>query len=153
MAEDGTPTLKRVVAAPLPEGLAHFEAALADALPDRQLLTVLANVAHWTNYPRHFSPPSGGDSKLSDARERAIMTVFGYGCNLGPTQTTRHTRSRWTADMIATLNRQHVTVRKYRNYLRINQEKPQRTTPHVARLIAIVEEIEPTTIRFPWIAT
>ena len=109
---DGVASLKRVVAQPQPEGLAQFEAALEEEIADRNLLDILGNVAQWTHYTRHFGPPSGGDSKLPDAVERAVMTVFGYGCNLGPAQTARHTRGRWTTAMIATMNRQHTTVRK-----------------------------------------
>jgi TnpA family transposase len=109
---DGVASLKRIVAQPVLDGLAQFEAALENEIADRNLLDILGNVAQWTQFTRHFGPPSGGDSKLPDAVERAVMTVFGYGCNLGPAQTARHTRGRWTADMIATMNRQHTTVRK-----------------------------------------
>lgn len=109
---NGVPSLNRIRKAPEPEGLATFKLALDEELVDRNLLDILGNVAVWTGYPRHFGPPAGGDPKMADAFERSIITIFGYGCNLGATQTARHTRGRWTAKMIATLHRQHVTVRK-----------------------------------------
>ena len=59
-------------------------------MPERHLLDILKMPSIWTRYTRHFGPPSGTDPKLASAVQRYIFTVFGYGCNLGPSQTARH---------------------------------------------------------------
>ena len=87
---DGTPHLKRQPATALPEGLKDFEAAVHARMPERHLLDILKYVQHWAQYTRHFGPPSGSDPKLSDATQRYLFAIFGYGCNLGASQTARH---------------------------------------------------------------
>ena len=89
--QDGTPHLKRLPAQPVPEDLATLEALLKARLPERHLLDVLKNVQYWVGYTRHFGPPSGADPKLTDPVLRYIFTVFGYACELGASQTARHT--------------------------------------------------------------
>jgi len=87
---DGVPHLKRMPGSPRINGFTEFERHLLTRMPERQLLDVLKNVEHWTGYTRHFGPPSGADPKLADAVKRYLFTIFGYGCNLGPTQTAKH---------------------------------------------------------------
>ena len=75
------------------------------------MLDILKHVHHWAGYTRHFGPPSGSDPKLADATKRYLFTVFGYGCNLGASQTAQH-----TADVnrfaIRRINAQHITTPK-----------------------------------------
>lgn len=106
----GMPSLKRRVRAAQPPDLAAVEAALAERLPERSLLDVLGNAEHWTGWTRHFGPRSGADPKLERPAERYIITAFGYGCNLGPAQTARHTRGVVTPHMLSFVNRRHVTA-------------------------------------------
>lgn len=70
--------------------------------------------ACWTRYIRHFGPPSGADPKLAKAEQRYItlLTVFGYGCNLGPGQTARHARGLATAETLRRINAQHIDPHK-----------------------------------------
>lgn len=112
ISDTGEPVLKRVPRQAQPQGLAQLEAALAAQMPERHLLDVLGHVAHWTDWTRHFGPPSGADPKLAQARERYIITTFGYGCNLGPAQTARHTRGVVTPHMVSFVNQQHITAAK-----------------------------------------
>ncbi len=109
---NGEPVLKRLPRRPLPAGLAALEAQLSGRMPERNLLDVLCNVEHWTGWTKHFGPLSGSDPKLERARERYIVTAFAYGCNLGPTQTARHTRGLVTPHMLGFANRRHVTAQK-----------------------------------------
>ncbi len=106
----GVPSLKRPVRAAPPPDLAPVEAALAERLPERSLLDVLGNAEHWTGWTRHFGPRSGADPQLERPAERYIITAFGYGCNLGPAQTARHTRGVVTPHMLSFVNRRHVTA-------------------------------------------
>jgi len=109
---DGEPVLKRLVRREPPDGAEAAEAALRELMPERNLLDVLCNAEHWTRWTRHFGPPSGSDPKLERAAERYILTAFGYGCGLGPTQLSRHTRGLVTPHMVSVVNHQHVTAAK-----------------------------------------
>jgi len=106
----GVPSLKRPVRQTPAADLATVEAALAERLPERSLLDVLGNAEHWAGWTRHFGPRSGADPQLDRPTERYIITAFGYGCNLGPTQTARHTRGLVTPHMLSFVNRRHVTA-------------------------------------------
>jgi len=86
----GQPILKRRRGnARRPSALALEQTVLA-RLPERSLLDVVARVAHWTGWPRHFGPVSGADPKIRDAFGRYVLLTFAYGANLGPYQMSRH---------------------------------------------------------------
>jgi TnpA family transposase len=72
----------------------------------------LRNAEHWTRFTRHFGPPSGSDPKLAQAVPRYLLTVFGYGCNLGPSQTARHAPEIASAQAMRRTNAQHVSAGK-----------------------------------------
>jgi TnpA family transposase len=81
-------------------------------LPERDVIEILCNVEHWLNWTRHFGPLSGSDPKLDDAVERYVTLAFGYGCNLGATQTSRHMKNSVTPHMLSFANRRHITANK-----------------------------------------
>ena len=76
------------------------------------MLDILKYVEHWARFTRHFGPPSGSDPKLAQAKQRYLLTVFGYGCNLGPQQTARHAPDVASAPALRRTNAQHVTAGK-----------------------------------------
>jgi hypothetical protein len=108
--EKGEPALKRLRAKATPANLAQLEEALADRIPERHLLDVLARIDHITNFTRHFGPLSGSEPKTPDARERHLLTIFTYGTHLGPHQMARHLKGFLTADQIVHFNHRHFTV-------------------------------------------
>lgn len=108
--KDGEPVLKRITAQVKPDGAAALETAILKRLPERSVLEILCNVEHWLNWTRHFGPLSGSEPKLELPVERYILTTFGYGCNLGPNQTARHTRGLVTSHMLSYTNRRHVST-------------------------------------------
>jgi len=109
---DGTPHLKQLAKAEQPAGLAEFEQELQARMSERHMLDILKYVEHWARFTRHFGPPSGSDPKLAQAKQRYLLTVFGYGCNLGPNQTARHASDVATALALRRTNAQHVTAGK-----------------------------------------
>lgn len=115
---DGEPILKRIPRKELSHTVMALEAAVLERIPERNILDVLCNVEHWTNWTRHFGPLSGSDPKLENATERYIITAFGYGCNLGPAQTARHMRGRVTPHMLSFVNRRHINARKLDDAIR-----------------------------------
>lgn len=89
-----------------------METTLLQRLPERNIIDVLCDVAHWTNWARHFGPLSGSDPKIDNPTERYILTAFTYGCNLGPAQASRHLRGKVTPHMLSFVNRRHCNVDK-----------------------------------------
>jgi TnpA family transposase len=73
-----------------------------------EILDAFADTEHWLNWTRHFGPISGLETKLKRARERYLLTVFCYGCNLGPVQTARSVRG-VNRFQLAFINQRHIT--------------------------------------------
>jgi TnpA family transposase len=107
--KDGKPHLKQQKKLPPPDGFAAFERAVQERMPERHLLDILKNVQHWTGFTRHFGPPSGSDPKLREADRQYILTVFGYGSNLGASQTASHLAGAISRHTLRRLNFQHFT--------------------------------------------
>jgi len=110
--EQGQPRLKKLPAIEERASTRELEAAIYSRMPERNVIDILANVAHYTNWTRHFGPLSGSDPKIERALERYILTAFTYGCNLGPAQAARHLRGIATAHTLSFVNRRHVNAQK-----------------------------------------
>ncbi|NHN33221.1 Tn3 family transposase [Paenibacillus agricola] len=110
--EDGEPTLKRSVRKDSIPNVTDLETTIYQHLPDRNIIEILCNVEHWLQWTRYFGPLSGSDPKLENPVERYIILSFGYGCNLGPAQTSKHMRGLVTQHMLSFVNRRHVTANK-----------------------------------------
>jgi len=109
---DGIPHLKRQKATTSPEGIDEFKKEVYERMPERHLLDILKNVQHWSNYTKSFGPPSGADTKISDPASRYLFTVFGYGCNLGASQTARHAPKEIHRQTLRRINFQHINASK-----------------------------------------
>ena len=77
----------------MPDDLPTLEALVKARLPERHLLDVLKNALLGGLYPP-FWATLRADPKLADPVLRYIFTVFGYACELGASQTARHTTNR-----------------------------------------------------------
>lgn len=110
--EQGRPRLQKLTAQEARPSVQALEAALVSRLPERNVIDVLANVAHYTTWPRHFGPLSGSEPKLENPLVRYLLTVFTYGCNLGPTQAARHLRGLATGHELSFVNRRHINAAK-----------------------------------------
>jgi TnpA family transposase len=109
---EGEPVLKKIVGRKPTRSSRMLEAQILERMPERNLIDVLCSSEHHTNWSRHFGPLSGSEPKLERARERYLITAFGYGTNMGPVQTARHTRGLVSAHMLGYVNRRHVTTGK-----------------------------------------
>lgn len=110
--DDGVPHLKRQKARPLPEGLDDFKDEVYSRMPERHLLDILKDVQHWSNYTKYFGPPSGSSPKISNASSQYLFTVFGFGCNLGASQTARHAPISINAQSLRRVNKKHINASK-----------------------------------------
>jgi hypothetical protein len=59
--EHGQPRLKKLPKAAQRASVRELEAAIHRRLPERQIIDILVNIAHDTNWIRHFGPLSGSD--------------------------------------------------------------------------------------------
>ena len=110
--DNGEPTLRKIMRKEQHQTSKVLEVVISQRLPERNVLDILCNVAHWTKWTRHFGPLSGSDPKIENAIERYIITSFGYGCNLGPTQTSTHMKKAVTPHMISFVNRRQINASK-----------------------------------------
>ncbi len=109
IGENGLPVLKRTQAPPPSASARALETAVRQRLPERHLLEILRDTSHWIDWTRHFGPLTGNDPKLERPRERYLLTVFAYGCNLGPTQAARHLRGIVSPHELSFVHRRHIS--------------------------------------------
>jgi TnpA family transposase len=110
--EKGNLILKKVAKQEQPTNLKELENAIAEQMPERNLLDMLAFADHHTGFTRHFGHISGSEPKFADARARYLLTLFTYGCNLGPSQAARHLGGSVSRQMLGAVNQKHVTAKK-----------------------------------------
>ncbi len=108
----GKPHLKRQKKAIPAEKIEAFQKEVRSRLPERHLLDILKHANHWAGYTRHFGPPSGSSTKMSEPTLRYLFTLFGYGCFLGPNQTERHAPLGINRQTLRRINAQHISVEK-----------------------------------------
>lgn len=106
--EKGELILKKIEKQEIPATAKRIEDAILAKMPERNLLDILSNIQFYTRYMRHFGPLSGSDPKLERPVERYLLTLFTYGCNLGPAQAARHMRGLVTQHMSGFVNKRHV---------------------------------------------
>jgi len=87
--EKGEPIIHKPRRKKTPTGLKELEKLLATKLEPSHLLDLMGDVQHWLNWCGVLGPLSGFESKLQDAIERQMLTVFAYGTHMGPTQMAR----------------------------------------------------------------
>lgn len=107
----GEPVLKRLQRKSEPASLRELDQKLTDLMAEVDIVDVLSDTEHWLNWTRFFGPISGHDAKLTNPRERYLLTAFCYGCNLGPTQTARSIKS-LDRRQVSFVNQRHVTEDK-----------------------------------------
>lgn len=108
----GNLVLKKVARQEQPTNLKEVENSIAELMPERNLLDMLAFADHHTGFTRHFGHISGSEPKMADARGRYLLTLFTYGCNLGPSQAARHLGGLVSRQTLGSINQKHVTAKK-----------------------------------------
>lgn len=106
--ENGEPVLKKTERRKKPAQLVKLEKLIEDRVEQMSILDVFADTEQWFNWTRFLGPLSGHDSKITNPKSRYLITVFGYGCGLGPSQTARSVKL-LDRRQIAWINKRHVT--------------------------------------------
>lgn len=98
--------LKRRKAAEPTEAMQKFDAAIRDAMPSINIVDLLVAATQWVELHKSFKPVSGHKTKMGDYTKRLVVSLFCYGCNLGPVQTARSIKG-LSRKQIAYLNLAH----------------------------------------------
>ena len=106
--ENGEPILSPLGAKYEPEDLKLVETWIKERMEHVEIIDALVDTEHWLHWTRYFGPLSGHDAKVDRLRERYVLTVFCYGCNLGPTQTARSIKDVGRFKF-AFVNQRHIT--------------------------------------------
>lgn len=109
--ENGELSIQRIKSKPIPILLDKINKAMDDRMMETNILDVLTHMEKWLGLSKGFKPLSGHQTKLMDHQRRFIITLFCYGCNLGPTQTSRSITG-INRKQIAWLNLHHSTEDK-----------------------------------------
>lgn len=112
IAPNGEILLKRVKSTRNESKIKAFKRIFESKMKERNIMEVLCIVENLVNFTRHFGPLSGSQAKMSDVQARYILLTFGYGSNLGPTQTSKHVKGSITPKEIQFTNQRHITVEK-----------------------------------------
>lgn len=109
--ENGDISIQRIKSKPIPIILDKINKAMDDRMMETNILDILTHMEKWLGLSKGFKPLSGHQTKLMDHQRRFIITLFCYGCNLGPTQTSRSITG-INRKQIAWLNLHHSTEDK-----------------------------------------
>ena len=109
--EKGVPTLGKIAKKKYPEQLKLIESLISERLSPINILDVVTDTESWLNWTKFFGSISGHDTKIGNPIERYLITAFCYGCNLGPTQTSRSLEG-INRKQVAWINSRHITEEK-----------------------------------------
>ncbi|MGL4912629.1 MAG: Tn3 family transposase, partial [Romboutsia sp.] len=87
-----------------------FKRLFESKMPERNIVEIICMIEKMVNFTKHFGPLSGSEPKFSDAQARYVLLTFGYGSNLGPTQTSKHVKGSITPREIQFTNQRHMTA-------------------------------------------
>ena len=107
----GVPTLKKRPTKKNP-GAKRLRDEIKKRMPERNLLDIMCLAQNCTGWAHYFSPLSGSNAKLAHPIAANIVTTFGYGTGMGPSETARHVRAGFNARTIGSVNKSHVTLKK-----------------------------------------
>lgn len=88
-----------------------LRAALAQKMPRVSIVDAISDTVRWLGLEQYFRPHSGHAGKISDVLYRLVVTLFCFGCNVGPQQTTESIKG-LSRKQVAWLNARYTNVKK-----------------------------------------
>jgi TnpA family transposase len=92
---------------PLAQAVKDLDYELNQRMAQTTIVDILVEMTKWLGVERHFKPLSGTEPRIDDLLRRVVLTLFCYGCNLGPTDTARCIRG-MSRKQVAWLNLKYV---------------------------------------------
>ncbi len=86
---DGLIVLSKLKRAPLAEALQRLDQEISGRMEATTIVDVLVDVAKWLGVEKHFKRLAGTEGRIDDLLRRVVLTLFCYGCNVGPTDLAR----------------------------------------------------------------
>ena len=86
---DGRLILRKPPRSDIVEAAARIDELITERMEAASIVDVMIDTERWLDLHKLFRPLAGTDSRLEDLRLRVITTLFCYGCNLGPVQTSK----------------------------------------------------------------
>jgi len=105
------PVLKKYDSLSKSDKAETIERIIRERLKEKTILDILSNAHHHTGWAYEFGPISGTEPKLDNAIEKYILTTFGVGTGMGPTQTAQHVRTDISARIISRVNKKHASIK------------------------------------------
>lgn len=105
---DGRLVLKRNPGTEPSDQIKMVDTLITERMPQGSVVDVLVDTEAWLNLHQHFKPLSGNESRVEDLRMRLVTTLFCYGFNLGPSQTSRSVKE-FNRRQVSWLNLKYVT--------------------------------------------
>ncbi|PCI27632.1 Tn3 family transposase [Candidatus Wolfebacteria bacterium] len=106
--DKGRPTLKKCKPNNKPASAIRLANEIRSRMPERNIMDILSNCHHYTDWASVFSPISGSDPKLKNAIEKYILTTFTYGTCMGPAEAARHIKADISEKTLSKINHRHV---------------------------------------------
>ena len=110
-------------------GARQLAESLNKELPEISIVRPFIETEQWINWARVFGPISGFDAKIEQPAQRYLTAVFGYGCGLGPTQTSRSVKG-VDRKHLAFVNARHITEQNLDDADRIIVDRYARLPVH-----------------------
>ena len=105
---DGRLVLRKLEPEEVDDDVSRLDRLVTERMPLVGILDILVDVEQWLDLHKHFRPLAGTEPRLENRRSRIVTTLFCYGCNLGPVQTSRSIKG-FTRKQIAWLNLKYVS--------------------------------------------
>jgi TnpA family transposase len=86
---DGVIVLSKLKRQPLADAVRILDLEITERMAATTIVDILVEMTKWLGIERHFKPLAGTEPRLDDLVRRVVLTIFCYGCNLGPSDTSR----------------------------------------------------------------
>jgi len=86
---DGHIVLSKLKKTPLAEAINRLDTEISNRMEATTIVDVLVDVTKWLGVDKHFKRLAGTEGRVDDLLRRVVLTLFCYGCNIGPTELAR----------------------------------------------------------------
>lgn len=87
--EDGVIILSKLKRTPLADAVKRLDLQISDRMEQTTIVDILVEVSKWLGIEKHFKRLVGTEGRIDDLLRRVVLTLFCYGCNIGPTDLAR----------------------------------------------------------------
>lgn len=86
---DGVIILSKLKRTPLVDAIKQLDLEISARMEPTTIVDVLVEVTKWLGIEKHFKRLVGTEGRVDNLLRRVVLTLFCYGCNIGPTDLAR----------------------------------------------------------------